>query len=83
MASKKKGRPLRGNGRDGRDYAEFMAGLLNGTIVATQLHDTTVPDGTHDLVLKQFDENGNPRPDETVTVPKRRITKLEYDDPNG
>jgi len=83
MASRKKERPLKGNGRDGADYADFMAGLVGGTIVATKLIDTTVPDGTQDVTVKRFDENGAPLPDEVVTVPKRRLTKLEYDDPNG
>jgi hypothetical protein len=83
MASRRKQRPLRGNGRDGVDYQDFIDGLCNGTIRATVLVDTTVPDGTRDVVLKRFDEDQNPLPDETVTVSKRRLTKLEYDDPNG
>ena len=83
MASKKKEKPLKGDGRDGADYREFITDLLDGSIHATKLHDTTVPDGTQDVTVKRFAENGDPLPDEVITVPKRRLTKLEYDDPNG
>jgi hypothetical protein len=85
MATRRKERPLVSDGRDGRDYADFMAGLLNGTIVATKLIDTTVPDGTQQVTVPQFtnDEAHQPLPDVVLTVPKRRLTKLEYDDPNG
>jgi hypothetical protein len=83
MASKKKERPLKGDGRDGRDYGEFMAGLLDGSIVATKLIDTTVPDGTQQVTVPQVDANGDPLPDIVLTLPKRRLTKLEYDDPQG
>jgi hypothetical protein len=83
MASKKKERPLKGTGRDGRDYAEFMAGLLDGSIQATQLTETTVPDGTRDVTVEQYDANGNRLADVVVTVPTRRLTKLEYDEPGG
>lgn len=83
MASRRKERPLRGNGRDGLDYAEFLAGLCNGSIHATKLVDTTVPDGTRDVVLQRLDENGVPLPDVVVTASTRRLIKLEYDDPDG
>jgi len=92
MASRRKTRPLKGSGRDGRDYGEFIDGLVDGSIRATLLVDTTVPDGTQQIVIKRRDEDGGvsldeahgtPLPDETVTVPKRRLTKLEYDDPQG
>lgn len=80
MASRKN-RPLKGNGRDGRDYAEFLAGLLDGSIHATQLIDTTVPDGTIDVRVPQDDGAGHPLPDLIVTVPLRRLVKLEFDEP--
>jgi len=83
MATRRKQRPLRGDGRDGLDYAEFMAGLCDGSIRATKLVDTTVPDGTRDVVVQRLDENGERLPDVVVTVSARRLTKLEYDDPNG
>lgn len=83
MASARKNRALRGNGRDGVDYQDFITGVLNGSIKATRLVETTVPDGTQDVAVKQFDGQGNPLPDQVVTVPRRRVTKLEYDDPNG
>jgi hypothetical protein len=84
MASRKKTRPLKGNGRDGLDYAEFMAGLLSGSVEATKLIETTVPDGTETVRLMQFDDQGNRQRDVLIPdVPKRRLTKLEFDDPNG
>jgi hypothetical protein len=83
MASKKKERPLKGNGSDGQDYAAFVAGLLDGSIRATKLIDTTVPDGTQQISVPQVDANGDPLPDIVLTLPKRRLTKLEYDDPQG
>jgi hypothetical protein len=85
MASRKKTRPLKGNGRDGLDYAEFMAGLLSGSITATKLIETSVPDGTGTVRLEQYDDQGNRvLPDLVIPgVPKRRLTKLEFDDPNG
>jgi hypothetical protein len=83
MASRRKERPLVSDGRDGRDYAAFMAGLLNGTVVATKLVDTTVPDGTRQVTVQQSAANGDPLPDVVITVPQRRLIKLEYDDPNG
>lgn len=83
MASARKQRPLRGNGRDGVDYIDFINGVCNGSIKATRLVETTVPDGTIDVVVPQIDAQGNRGPDQIVTVPKRRLTKLEFDDPNG
>lgn len=83
MAAKKKDRPLKGNGRDGVDYADFITGLCNGSIVATTLEETTVPDGTRVIPEKKVDGAGLPLPDGTVTVNQRRLTKLEYNDPNG
>jgi hypothetical protein len=79
-AARRKERPLKGNGRDGRDYGEFIAGVLDGSIPATSLIETTVPDGTQDVAVPQFDGAGQPLPDQVVTVPKRRLTKLEYDE---
>jgi hypothetical protein len=83
MASRRKERPLRGSGRDGTDYREFMGGLLAGTIHATRLVDTTVPDGTQEVTVEQYDENGQRLPDVVISVPRRRLTKLEFDDPQG
>jgi hypothetical protein len=83
MATRRKVRPIRGDGRDGLDYREFIDGLCDGSIRATRLVDTTVPDGTRDVVVQRLDENGVRLPDEVVTVSKRRLTKLEYDDPDG
>ena len=83
MASARKNRPLRGNGRDGIDYQDFITGVLDGSIKATKLVETTVPDGNQDVAIPQIDTQGNRGPDLIVTVPKRRLTKLEYDDPNG
>lgn len=83
MASARKNRPLRGTGRDGIDYQDFITGVLDGSIKATRLVETTVPDGTQDVAVPQIDAQGNRGPDQIVTVPKRRLTKLEYDDPNG
>lgn len=83
MASRRINRPLQGNGRDGRDYGDFMKGLLDGSIVATKLVDTTVPQGPKDIVIPQFAQDGSPLPDVVVTVNERRLTKLEYDDPRG
>lgn len=83
MASARKNRPLQGNGRDGADYLTFIAGVCDGSIKATRLVETTVPDGTQDVTVPQIDAQGNRGPDQIVTVPRRRLTKLEYDDPNG
>jgi hypothetical protein len=83
MATRRKQRPLKGDGRDGADYREFIDGLLDGSIRATKLVDTTVPDGTRDVIIKQYDANDDPLPDLVVTADQRRLTKLEYDDPNG
>lgn len=82
-AARRKDRPLKGDGRDGADYLAFIAGVCDGSIKATRLVETTVPDGTQDVVIKQVDDQGRPLPDQVVTVPRRRLTKLEYDDPNG
>lgn len=83
MASRRKNKPLRGNGRDGLDYRDFLDGLLQGTITATLLIDTTVPQGSLDVHIPQRDANDTPLPDVIVTVNERRLTKLDYDDPNG
>jgi hypothetical protein len=80
MAARKQ-KPLKGNGRDGVDYAAFITGVLDGSILATRLVETTVPDGTEDIHVPQRDAQGNPLPDQVVTVQKRRLTKLEYDEP--
>lgn len=77
----KKTKPLRGNGRDGRDYGSFMAQLLAGTIIAVNLDETSVPDGNQSVTLKQQQEDGTSLPDVVVNnVPKRRVTKLDYDE---
>jgi hypothetical protein len=85
MATRRITRPLRGDGRDGLDYAEFMAGVLSGSVKATKLIETTVPDGADPVRVEQYDDQGNRvRPDLIIPgVPKRRLTKLEFDDPNG
>jgi hypothetical protein len=80
MAARKV-RPIRGNGRDTRDYREFIAGVLDGSIKATRLVETTVPDGALDVHVPQDDGAGHPLPDLIVNVPTRRLTKLEYDEP--
>jgi hypothetical protein len=83
MATRRKQLPLRGDGRDGLDYRAFVDGLCAGSIRATVLVDTTVPDGTRDIVVQKIDANGDRLPDVVVTVSTRRLIKLEYDDPNG
>lgn len=86
MASARRPRPVRGDGR-GRQgqltYAEFMRDLLAGTITATTLHETTAPDGNRAVVVPQFGENGRPLPPLVVNVPLRRLLTLAYDDPRG
>lgn len=84
------------SGDDALDYRAFMTGLLAGTIKATALADTTVPDGTRDVTIQVFVED--PKGDVVIddghggkvtgrfearvaTVAVRRLTKLEYDDP--
>lgn len=82
MASKRKTKPLKGNGVDNRaDYGEFMAGLLGGTIRAERLVESSVPNGSDEVRLARFDEQGQPLPDVVITVQRRRLTKLEYDEP--
>lgn len=78
-AAKKKTIKLTGK-PDNAAYGEFMRGLLDGSIQSNALTETTAPDGTRDVTLKQFDAQGNPLPDVVVTVPKVKLTKLEYDD---
>jgi hypothetical protein len=83
MATRRKERPLVGDGRDGRDYRAFAEGLLDGSIRATLLVETTVPDGSRNVTFEQFDENGQRLPDVVATLGLRRLIKLEYDDPTG
>lgn len=82
MAAKKKvrrSRPLKGNGRDGADYLEFINAVLRGEVVATALIDTTVPDGVHTVRLPRFDAQGRRLEDLEVTYTRRRVTSIEAD----
>jgi hypothetical protein len=80
MASVRKSRPVKGDGR-GRNaratYAEFMRDLLSGAIQATALHDVTAPDGTVEIEVPTEDGTA------TVVHTRRRLLSLEYDDPDG
>lgn len=81
MASARKTRPVRGNGRGDSSrvtYAEFMRDLLDGTITATALHDVTEADGEDEVRVPQFDERGEPLPPIVLTVPRRRLVAVEY-----
>lgn len=86
MASVRRPRPVRGNGR-GRNaqatYAEFMRDLLDGTIKATTLRDATEADGQDEITIPQFDDRGNPLEPIVVVVPRKRLVSVEYDDPRG
>jgi hypothetical protein len=82
MASRKRERPVQADGRDGSTYRQFMAAFVTGSVVATSVDDTTVSDGNQQITLKRFD-NGTPQADTPHNVPKRRLTKFEYNDPNG
>jgi hypothetical protein len=67
---------------DRQTYAEIMRDLvLAGK--ATALHDVTVPDGSRQVSVPQFDGDGRPLPPVVVTVQARRLVSVEYDDPNG
>jgi hypothetical protein len=83
MAAKKKKvrkvRPLKGDGRDGADYREFIDAVLRGEVVATALIDTTVPDGVHTVRLPRFDAQGRRAEDIEVTYTRRRATAIEAD----
>lgn len=90
-AAKRKERPVKGNGEDGVDYSEFIHALARGEIQATTLRDTTVENGTRTVKHRAFvaDASGDLTVDGTrgrlvevdVVVPRRRLTKLEWDEP--
>lgn len=54
MASRKKTRPLKGNGNDAADYAEFIRDLIKGDIVATALVETV--NGRGQLTKLEYDD---------------------------
>lgn len=96
MATARKPRPVTPSRR--RSMGEFLRDMLDGAIVATDVHITTVPDGTQPSISLEFvpdprgpftipQDSGRPlvgRFDRIVTrIPRNRIVGFEYTDPDG
>ena len=95
-AVRKKTKPSKGQG-DKVDYADFIGGLLTGTLTATAMTETVAADGNRATNARvfvsdpngpenEFDANGNVigkgrYVNATVTERLKKLVKLEYDEP--
>jgi hypothetical protein len=80
-------RALRGGGVDETDFLQIAIDLLRGTnesgavFKPKRILETTVPNGQRVVRVPRRDpDTGIPLPDLEVTVPRQRLTKLEWDD---
>lgn len=80
MARKERPVPA-GGSEDGAVQRTFVNDLLFGRIAAKALVETTVPGPPGRVRQARFTEQGTPAPDVEIKFTKRRLTKLEYDEP--
>jgi len=91
MATRRKQLPLVGGVDDTVTYRAAAVLIASGKM--TRLLETTVPAGTRDIPVRVFvpDPKGTEEQDgvrgrfetQLVTHEVRKLTQLEYDDPNG